>query len=526
MGRVQAAKKNIVFGLVGKIVTLILPFILRTLFIKDLDKYLGINSLYAEILSFLNMAELGIGTAINFSLYGPVARGEKEKIKSYIQLYKRAYYYIAVVVSVIGIILVPFLGIIVKQPKDVFLDHRDIVLFYLIFLFNTVSSYFVAYKYSLSNAEQKNYIQDNAFNITKTVTVLVQIVVILATKNFYFFLITDAIIQLIQKIFISRYLDNMYPLLKEKNIQKLSKEEENTIWTKTKALMYHKVGDVIRLQTDAIIMSSVLGTDKVGYASNYTMVILAVAGVVDSVFNSLTTSFGNLIATETKEKQYGMFKIYRFVAAWIYGFSAVGFMLLITPLVEMYTKHAKGDDWNQAWLLVPIAVIMYVTDYYFKGERKVLVNFKTAAGVFEQDKYFALIQGIVNLILSIWLAIAWSDDPKIFGITVSGVAGVYVGTVVSGLIANITKPVIIYRTCFDKSAVGYFIDSFKYLVSMAFIMVICYLIGKRVMPEPTILGFAAMVVIITVVFNGVYLILYGRTEEFKYLLEKVKARKA
>ena len=105
-----------------------------------------------------------------------------------------------------------------------------------------------------------------------------------------------------------------------------------------------------------------------------------------------------------------------------------------------------------------------------------------------------MIQGVVNLILSVWLAIAWSGNPQIFGITVSGVAGVYVGTVISGLIANITKPVIIYRTCFDKSAVGYFIDSFKYLASMALVMVICYLIGKRVMPEPTILGFAAMVV--------------------------------
>ena len=137
-----------------------------------------------------------------------------------------------------------------------------------------------------------------------------------------------------------------------------------------------------------------------------------------------------------------------------------------------------------------------------------------------------MIQGVVNLILSIWLAVAWSEDPNIFGITVSGVAGVYVGTVISGLIANITKPVIIYRTCFDKNAVGYFIDSFKYLASMTLVMVICYFIGKHVMPEPTIMGFAAMVVIITVVFNGVYLLLYGRSEEFKYLLAKVKARKA
>jgi len=526
MGRIQAAKKNILFGTIGKIVTLILPFILRTLFIRDLDKYLGINSLYGEILSFLNMAELGIGTAISFSLYGPVARGEKEKIKSYMQLYKKAYQYIALVVVVIGIILVPFLDKIVKQKDDMVISHREIVVFYLIFLFNTVSSYFVAYKYSLSNAEQKNYIQDNTINITKIVTVIFQMFVVVITKDFFLFLITDAIIQLIQKIFISKYLDNMYPLLKEKNIEKLSKEEENTIWTKTKALMFHKVGDVIRLQTDAIIMSSVLGIDKVGYVNNYNMISLAVAGVVDSVFSSLTTSFGNLIATENKEKQYGMFRVYRFVAAWIYGFSGVGFMLLITPLVEIWTKHAKGDKWNSAWLLVPMAVFLYVTDYYFKGERKVLVNFKTAAGIFEQDKYFALIQGVVNLILSIWLAYAWRDDPQIFGITVSGVAGVYVGTVISGLIANITKPVIIYRTCFDRSAVSYFVESFKYLASMAFVMVICFLIEKWVMPETTIVGFVIMVVIITVVFNGVYLLLYGRTEEFKYLLDKLKSRKA
>ena len=115
---------------------------------------------------------------------------------------------------------------------------------------------------------------------------------------------------------------------------------------------------------------------------------------------------------------------------------------------------------------------------------------------------------------------------KIFGITVSGVAGVYVGTVISGLIANVTKPIIIYRTCFAKSAVGYFIDSFKYLASMALVMGICYMIQQHVMPEPTILGFVAMMVIITVVFNGVYFLLYGRSEEFRYLCGKLKARKA
>lgn len=515
MGRVQAAKKNILFGYVGQIVTMVMAFVLRTFCIRYIsEQILGVDGTFVEVLSFLNMAELGIGTALNFSLYKPVAEGDTEKIKSYMQMYRRAYYYIAGVVGIVGLILAPFLKYLVKNPG---VPEKDLVLFYLIFLFNTVSSYFVAYKYSLVNAEQKNYIQTNIIAITKIVTSVFQIIVVAITKNYYFYLITDAVIQLIQKIFVSRYLDNMYPYLKEKNIEKLAKEDEEIVWTKTKALVFHKVGDVFRLQTDTLIISSLseVGAALVAVVRNYNMIIVAVSSFVNIIFNSVISSFGNLIATEDRDKQYSMFKVYRFFATWVYGFSCVGFMLLLTPLVEMWTKISKGDKWTDFWILPALAVFLILTDYYFKGERIVLSNYKTAAGVFEQDKYLALIQGIVNLILSIWLVQ-----------TRLGIAGIYVGTVVSGIIANITKPVIIYKACFDKSAVSYFIDSFKYIASMAFVMGICYFIRQLVMPEPTILGFAAMVVIITVVFNGVYFLLYGRSEEFRYLCGKLKSRKA
>ncbi|MBQ2609267.1 MAG: polysaccharide biosynthesis protein [Butyrivibrio sp.] len=515
MGRVQAAKKNILFGYVGQIVTMVMAFVLRTFCMRYIsEQILGVDGTFVEVLSFLNMAELGIGTALNFSLYKPVAEGDTEKIKSYMQMYRRAYYYIAGVVGIVGLILAPFLKYLVKNPG---VPEKDLVLFYLIFLFNTVSSYFVAYKYSLVNAEQKNYIQTNIIAITKIVTSVFQIIVVAITKNYYFYLITDAVIQLIQKIFVSRYLDNMYPYLKEKNIEKLAKEDEEIVWTKTKALVFHKVGDVFRLQTDTLIISSLseVGAALVAVVRNYNMIIVAVSSFVNIIFNSVISSFGNLIATEDRDKQYSMFKVYRFFATWVYGFSCVGFMLLLTPLVEMWTKISKGDKWTDFWILPALAVFLILTDYYFKGERIVLSNYKTAAGVFEQDKYLALIQGIVNLILSIWLV-----QTKL------GISGIYVGTVVSGIIANITKPVIIYKACFDKSAVSYFIDSFKYIASMAVVMGICYFIRQLVMPEPTILGFAAMVVIITVVFNGVYFLLYGRSEEFRYLCGKLKSRKA
>ncbi len=504
MGRVKSATRNITFGYVGQLATMIMSFILRKIFIMHLSEtLLGVNSLYSNILSILNMAELGIGTALNFSLYGPVARGEKEKIKSYMKMYQRAYYFIAVVVAVIGIAISPFLRFLVKNPEGTTL--RDLTIYYFIFLFNTVSSYFVAYKYSLINAEQKNYIQTNIITITKVVTVFFQIIVVVVTENFYLFLITDAVIQLIQKIFVSRFLDNMYPYLREKDVKPLEQEESDAVWRKTKALVFHKVGDVARLQTDAIIISSFIEIAMAGVVDNYNLIISSVSNFVNIIFNSVISSFGNLIATESREKQLSMFKVYRFFASWVYGFSCVGFMVLITPLIRILF----GD----AWILAPAAVYCILTDYYFKGDRIVLSNYKTAAGVFEQDKYLALIQGVVNLVVSIWLV----QTPL-------GITGVYVGTIVSGLIANITKPIIIYKVCFDKSSLSYFADTLKYLCSLIFTLVVCSFISTRVLANLNIVTFIIMGIIITVVFNGAYLILYGRSQEFRYLFSKVKER--
>ena len=241
-------------------------------------------------------------------------------------------------------------------------------LYYLIFLFNTVSSYFVAYKYSLVNAEQKNYIQTNIITVTKMITVMLQIIVILTTGNFYAYLLTAATVELLQKIFVSRYLNNMYPYLKEKDIKPLTKEEVGEVVKKTKALVLHKVGDVARLQTDAMIISGFINVTLSGIVDNYNLVISSVSNFVNIIFNSVLSSFGNLIATESRQKQYEIFKVYRFFACWIYGFSATGFLLLLTPLVWLWLGPSN---------VLPVAAVTCILiDYYFKGERIVLSNFK------------------------------------------------------------------------------------------------------------------------------------------------------
>lgn len=502
MGRVQSAARNIAFGYIGNLTTQLLGFILRTVFILHLgDTLNGINDLYTGILSVLSMAELGVGTALNYSLYGPVARKDYEKIKSYMLLYKNAYRVIGLVIALIGIAISPFLPYLVKQPEGV--SVRDLTLYYFIFLFNTVSSYFVAYKYSLVNAEQNNYIQTNIITVTKMITVILQLLVIIFTKNFYLYLLTAAFVELAQKFFVSWYLNRRYPYLKDKNVVKLSKEETGEVVNKTKALVFHKIGDVARLQTDSMIISAFINVTLVGFVGNYNIVLTSVANFVNIIFNSVLSSFGNLIATESKDKQYRLFKVYRFFACWIYGFSAVGFFLLLTPFVMIWQGGTEK--------VLPAAVVACIlTDYYFKGERIVLSNFKTAAGVFEQDKYLALIQGAVNLVISILLV------QKV------GLVGVYIGTIISGLMANVTKPFIIYKACFDKNVKAYFGDSVKYVTVILGVLAVLLGIQSVVMQSVTIVSFVVMFIIICVVFNGIFLLLFGRTEEFGYLWGIVK----
>lgn len=496
MGRVKYAAKNITFGWLGNIITLLLGALLRQIFIDRLgDTLTGVNDYYTNILTVLSLAELGIGTAFNYSLYGPVARNDFEKIKSYMKLYKKAYRTIGCVVAVMGVAIAPFLQYLIEDPGSN--SWRDLTVYYFIFLFNTVSTYFVSYKYSLVNAQQKNYIQTNIITITKAVTVSLQIAGLIIMPDFYLYLLTSAGVELVQKIFVSFYLNRLYPYLREKEVEKLSKEEVGEIVSQTKALVFHKVGDMARLQTDTMIIGAFIDVTTVGFVGTYNYVISSVSNFVNIIFNSVLSSFGNLIATEKKEKQYLMFRVYRFMACWIYGFSAIGFYLMLTPLIMLWVGKTR--------VLPDFVIGCIMIDYYFKGERIVLSNYKTAAGVFEQDKYLTLIQGGVNLVISIVL------------VQEIGLVGIYVGTIVSGLIANITKPFIIHRVCFDKGVYAYFKDSVKYIGVNAAVLFLLLLLKNAVMKEVSIPMFVVVVVLITVVYNGVFLAVFGRCEEFKYV---------
>ena len=497
--RLKMTAKNAFWSYFSMGISFILQFISRTFFIYFLGEgYLGINGLFTNILGVLSFAELGIGTAINFSLYKPVAEHNIEKIKSYMYYYKWAYRFIALVICILGIILIPFLDLLIKDPGDV----GNIKIYYCIYLFNTVTSYFVSYKYSLVNAEQKNYIYTNLNLLINASTIVVQIVSLFIWKNFLIYLLTAAIFGLIQKIFISAYFNKLYPFLKDKKSERLTNKEKKTLFNKVKALTIHKIGDVSVHQTDNIIVSAFVSTKKVGLLSNYNLIISTVSSCINILFNSITGSLGNMVATETKEYQYKVFKQYRFIGFWFYGFTAIALAILMTPFITLWI----GDK----MIVDAFTINLIVLDYYMIGQRICLNNIKSAAGVFEPDKYVALLQAVVNLVTSI------------FFVQLIGLPGVYVGTIIQGTLSSVLKPVLSYKILFNKSSKYYFKDSIRYGVAVIFAYIMCSIIKEKLLIDLTVLNFIIMIVIVVIIPNVLFVLLFHNDSEFKYLITIAK----
>lgn len=503
MSRLIKAQLNIRYGYLNTIVSLLLKFSLRTIFIYSIGvTYLGVNGLFTNVLSVLSLADLGISTALNYSLYKPVAENDIDTIKALMQVFKKAYIGIASVITIIGLALLPFLHIIIKDPVGI--SYSEIQIYYSIFLFNTVSTYFIAYKYSLVNADQKNYIQTNFKTATIVVTSILQAIVLILYKNFLLYLLSATLVELLHKFLVNAYINKKYPYLSSSPSRKLSKNEIAPIKINIKALVYHKIGEVAVHQTDNILISSFINITTVGIVSNYTLVITSITSFINIIFNSIISSLGNLVATENIDKQYEVFKIYRFVGFWLYGMFTISFALLLGPFISL---------WLGPEMIISSSVVyMILIDYYLKGHRIVVNNFKTAAGVFNQDKYISILQAVVNLIVSIIL------------VKNIGLIGIFIGTVIQGLISTLSRPFILYRDVFRKSGLLYYKDSLIYLIVLAVPYIVLVFIQNTLFKDISIINFILFGMIDVIVINTCFILLLRKREEFIYLKKIIKVK--
>ena len=499
--RTNNVKKNVFYSYIGTIITSIFSIVCRTIFVYTLGaSYLGVSGLFTNVLGILSFSELGIGTAIDYSLYKPIAENDKEKIKSLLHLYKTAYRVIAMVVTISGFIIFPSLKYIVNTD----IPMSEIKVFYFIFLFNTVSSYFVSYKTAYVSALQKNYIVTNTATAGTIVTNMCQIILLLLGGNYLQFLLIAAIIGLMQKIFTVVYLNKKFPILVEKNFLSLEIETKNEIWRNVRALIIHKVGDVAVHQTDNIIISSFVSTTMVGIISNYVTLNMMVSSFTNGFFNSFTAGFGNMIVKEDKDKQKHIFEVYDLLGFWIFGFVMIAFITLSQPFIRLWL----GDK-----LLVDnLTMILYFVSLYLTGMTLIPYNFKVAAGRFNEDKWVAFAQAITNLVVSI-VAVKWI-----------GLPGVYVGTIVQRMIVVIVRPCIVYKYILETKIREYYLRLIRRTILATFICFFMWEIKSIVLVDVTILRFALMCVLTAFIPNFIFLLIFGRTKAFKDIVIRLKRK--
>ena len=407
--------RNILTGFIGQALVLGVGFINRIVFIRCLTaEYLGINGLFTNILSMLSLAELGIGTAIVYALYKPLAEHNEEKISALMQFYKKAYNFIGCVVGIVGLFLIPFLTKLIGEAPEI---QENLYVIYLFYLFNTVISYFFTYKSSILIADQKNYI----VTITNSVIVIgqciLQSIILIVTRNYILYLVCQAIGTIVYNLFISRISDKQYPFLKQRKNKKLDEKDKKNLFINIKALVITKVGGILVNSTDNIIITALRGIELTGLNSNYTLLTNTLNSILTVVFNGMTASIGNANAIEKKENRIKLFKSINLLNFWLYGWCSISFIVLSNEIVRLcFGEH---------YLLPMSVVIIMAVNFYTVGMQNAVWTFFNTMGLFNHGKYLVLVTGSVNIFLSIYLGKIW------------GLFGILVANFFSRLVTNI-----------------------------------------------------------------------------------------
>lgn len=304
--RIQNSLNNMFFGLSGQIISAIMGFMVRTVFIYTLGiEYLGVDGLFTSILMMLSLANLGFDTAIVYSLYKPLAENDINKIQALMNLYQKAYRWIGIIILLIGLSLLPFLPNLMNGETTI----SNITIIYLLFLSNSVLSYYFVYKQSIIIADQHNHIISKIHSVFTIVSNIAQIIVLVSISNYIVVLSTQIAFRVIENIYVANKANQLYPYLNTKNNATLSKEDKKLFFENLYALMLYKISGVVINGTDNIIISKFVGIVWVGVYSNYLLIISTLNTLLGYLFYSITASVGNLNVNENAEKSI-LFSVY------------------------------------------------------------------------------------------------------------------------------------------------------------------------------------------------------------------------
>ena len=497
--RTENTIKNVKTGFKVQLINKIMAFVVRTVFIKCLNtEYLGVNGLFTNVLTILSFAELGIGTAIIFSMYKPVADNNKEKIKTLMSLYKKTYNIIGGVVFILGLLVIPFMNIIVKDAPNI---KENIILIYILFLINTASSYFFTYKKSIIIAHQKQSIINNIDSIFYIIKSIFEILFLILTKNFIIYLVIQIGGTILENFYLSHVANKMYPYLKEKNIEKLNKKESKDIFSNVKSLVIYKFGGVIMNGTDNILISALINVSTVGIVSNYNLIILSVKSILSSALNGVTASVGNLNAIGNKEQKEKVYYDLTFVYYLVYTFCSIAFIVLLNPFIKIWLgeKYILG---------ISISIALAIS-FFVEGMRQTGYIYRTTLGLFQKAQVTPYIGATTNIVLSIVLC-------KIFGLV-----GIFIATSIAQLVSySWIDTHLIYKYELQKSSKKYYTKYLLYFITFTIELLITLFICNFISINAYV-DFVLKVIIVMLVPNVLNLIIYKKTNEYTTISNKI-----
>lgn len=498
--RISSAR-NASTVLLVSLVTIVASFFNRTVFVRCLSaEYIGLGGLLGNLLGLLSLAELGIGSAIHFGLYRSLGQSDIEKTKSLMAVYRCLYRWVGFSILGIGALLTPILPRLIKELPET-ISISEINLYYWMYLGSASLSYFFSYKRALIICDQREYISTLTGGLFHVVAVALQASVLLLTHSYIAYLAISLLLTLAENLTISSIANRLYPFLREKNVAELSAQESQTLRRNISAQFLHRVGGIVVFSSDNIIISKLVGLMEAGLYSNYTLILASVNSIFNRVLSGVTASVGNLMAGSDDSHSESIFYHVLFLNAWLYSFASVCLLCLFQPFIRLWL----GED----YLLKDMTVAMIVTSFYINGVRLTLLIFKDASGVFAQDRYKPLVEGAVNILISIPLAIRY------------GVMGVLLGTVVSTFaVAFWYEALVFFRVRYGKGVGKYLFCQLRYLALALLAALLCRTLCAAV-PSDTLRAFLTRMVICLVVPNALFCICFSRTPDFAYVREAV-----
>ena len=502
--RLKNSALNFASGFLGRALTILLNFAVRTIFIYCLNEaYLSVNGLYSNILTVLSLAELGFGSAMVYRMYAPVAVKDYQKAAALLQFYKKIYIIIGVVIFLLGLCVIPFMDYIIKDKPDI----SGLTLYYILFLVNTSISYwFSSYKASVLYADQKEYIKTNVQNTMAILQSGLQIVLLLLFRKYLLYLLIQLAGNIFLNLYVAHLVDKRYPEIQTYQGDSLSAEERVQIRKDTEALVLSRFGHVALNGTDNIIISAVVGVLWVGRLSNYTLICDSVTSVLCQITAAITGSLGNFFATEDKHAGYALFKKVEFLNFWLYGFSFIALVTLLDPFVQIWA----GERFV---LGLPISIAIAI-NFFVAGYMNTLWVFRSTIGLFKQGKFRPILVAILNIILSIFLGKLW------------GVFGVLFATFLSRAAISLWyDPLILHRYGFEVSCKPFFARYFRRVLLLTAVLIAMLTIRYVVLSSATtVLRFAVMTMFTAIVPNAIFWLAYHRCEEYAYFRSIVKDR--